>query len=195
MTACQSGANGNRRLVAAAMVGLTLAAISVAGAVRADAPADCKGFQWDMSRELALFRTDATTVRAAPRTDSMPRLEVGRVYQIEVLPQGAVGFAQPPGGRRTVEDPHAGLLMFVVPTSAHYRISADGPVWIDVVAGDRVIASSSYSGHARCSLIHKSVDLELPAQTQLILQLSQSPSGHVRLAITPAPDPAAPAQR
>jgi hypothetical protein len=177
-----------QKLVAAVSIAaLVIAALSPPGVARPDAAADCTDFQWDMSRELALFRTEAIAVSGAPRASSMPRLEVGRIYAIDLPPQASVEFAQPPGGRRTVEDPHAGLLVFLVPASAHYRVSADGPVWIDVVAGDRLLSSSSYTGHARCSLIHKSVDLELPARTQLTLQLSQSPTGHVRLAITPTP--------
>jgi hypothetical protein len=47
--------------------------------------------------------------------------------------QVSVEFAQSPVEHRTLEDPYAGLLAFSAPATAHYRISANGPVWSDVI--------------------------------------------------------------
>ena len=145
-----------------------------------------------MSHELALFKTDAIVVPAGTTAEHAVELKIEQLYSITLAPQAAVTFAQAPGARRTVDALQAGLLRFDVPRTAHYRVSADGPVWLDVVAGDREIQSTAFNGHAHCTLIHKSVDLELPAGVHLVLQLSKSTREVVRIAITPAP-PAAPA--
>jgi hypothetical protein len=166
-----------------------LLALPIAPHAAADGAADCADFQWDMSRELALYRSQATAIKAGDDAARAPTVEAERLYAVDLLPQAAVTFAQPPGAHRTVEAPSAGLLVLRIERGGHYRVSADGPAWIDVVAGKSSIKAAGFNGHAHCSLIHKSVDLELPAHVPLILQLSQSPTGRLRLAITPAPAP------
>ncbi len=166
---------------------LPLAALALASAL-ADPPADCTDFKWDLGRELAIFRASPSPVVAAADPRATPHLAVGQLYDLTLLPQATVTFAHPPGGRRAVEVPHAGLVEFSLQAAGHYRVTADGHVWLDVVAADRVVDSSNFSGSPRCTLIRKSVDFDLPASTRLVLQLSQSPVEHVRLAITPAAD-------
>jgi hypothetical protein len=61
-------------------------------------------------------------------------------------------------------------------------------VWIDVIDGTADVAATAFNGHARCALIHKSVDFVFLAGARLLLQLSQSPRAVVRIAVTPAPD-------
>ena len=76
-----------------------------------------------------------------------------------------------------------------VPSSGHYRLSADGPVWVDAVVADRAVAANAFNGHARCTLIHKSVDFTLAVGTMVVVQFSQSPRATVRFALTAAPPP------
>ena len=182
------------RPIRATAVALSIAFLA-APAAATDSAADCADFQWDMSRELALYRAEATPIKAGDDAARAPTVEAERLYAVDLMPQAAVSFAQPPGGHHSVDAPSAGLLVLRVERGGHYRISVDGPAWIDVIAGTTAITATGFNGHAHCSLIHKSVDLELPARARLIVQISQSPTGRARLAITPAPEPMpAPAQ-
>ena len=149
--------------------------------------ADCAGFEWNMSAELALFKTTAHGVSASAEPASAASLAPDVLYAIALLPQASVAFVATPASRRVVDEPSGGLATFQVPRAGHYRISADGPVWIDVIGPNAAIPATAFNGHARCALIHKSVDFELPAGVRLVMQFSQSPRAQVRVASTAAP--------
>ena len=164
---------------------LTLAAAP--GAAMAQTATACDGFRWHMTHELDLFQSTAQSLTAATDVAHAPSLDPERLYEVALADQPAVRFAAPPAAHREVHAPSAGLLRLVVPAPGHYRISASGPVWIDVLDGDAAIAASDFNGHSSCTLIHKSVDYAFTAAGTFLVQLSQSPSSRVRIGVTRTP--------
>jgi hypothetical protein len=81
--------------------------------------ADCAGFQWDMSRELALFGAEAARVAGGTDPGAAPAIEAGRLYEVALKPQAAVRFLRPPRAHRVVEAPSAGLLAIMVREGGH----------------------------------------------------------------------------
>jgi hypothetical protein len=57
--------------------------------------------------------------------------------------------------------------------------------WIDLIDGDAMVASRRHFGPG-CALVHKIVEFELPAERQIVLQLSGRDDVTVGLAITMA---------
>ena len=142
-----------------------------------------------MTHELDLFRTPATNIAAAPDAASAPVLEAEHLYAVALTDQAAVRFAAAPEAHRVVDAAKAGIVRLRVPANGHYRLSADGPVWVDAVVADHAVAANAFNGHSRCTLIHKSVDFTLAAGTVVVVQFSQSPRATVRFALTAAPPP------
>jgi hypothetical protein len=157
------------------------------GVAMSQAATECEGFRWDMTRELDLFQSTGRSLTAATGSAHAPSVDPQRLYEITLADQPAVRFVAPPAAHREVHAPSAGLLRLIVPAPGHYRISASGPVWIDVFDGDAVVAATDFNGHSRCTLIHKSVDYAFASAGTFLVQLSQSPSSRVRLGVTPAP--------
>jgi hypothetical protein len=60
---------------------------------------------------------------------------------------------------------------------------------VDVVAGSQAIVSSDYQGRSGCRAPHKIVLFALPADEELLIQLSGTPETHLRLTITRADAP------
>jgi hypothetical protein len=168
-----------------ASTALVVALLAVANA-RAQDP--CAAFTWDVSRERALFASTATTVRAAATSASAPALEADTLYALQLSPQSDVTFALPPGSRKTPTGPvYAGFIRFRAGPAGTYRISADQPVYIDVIAAGSTIPSKDFQGRPGCSAPHKVVEFDLPADTELTLQASGAPSAVARLAVTRTP--------
>lgn len=155
----------------------------------AEEPADttCDGFRWDMTNELNLFRSTGAPLTAATDAASAPAVAPDRLFEITLTDQSTVRFAATPAAQRRVDAPSAGLVWITVPAPGHYRLSASGPVWIDVLDGASVIPASDFNGHPRCALVHKSVDYAFATAGRFLVQLSQSPAARVRLALTRAP--------
>jgi hypothetical protein len=82
--------------------------------------------------------------------------------------------------------PLAALVAVELPAAGPGGSSADGPVWIDAIAGAAAVSASAFNGHPRCTLIRKRVDFDLPAATRVIIQLSQSRRPAIGLAVTKA---------
>lgn len=165
----------------------TFSSVSVQAVETSASPADCADFEWNMANELALFKTTAHAVRASADAGAAVVLRPDLLYEVSLSTQSDVRFVQSPEAHRVVEGPQAGIAKLEVATPGHYRISASSPVWIDVLNGASPVVATAFNGHARCSLIHKSVDFNLPAGVVLVIQFSQSPSPLVRVSITPAP--------
>jgi len=182
-------------LPATALVVALLAAAATATATAAAAPAPapapaqvedpCAAFTWDVSRERAVFASKATTVTAARSSATAPTLELETLYALQLSPQTDVTFDLPPGSRKAPTGPvYAGFARVKATVAGTYRISADRPVYVDVIAGGSAIPSKAFQGRSGCSAPHKVVEFELPADTVLTLQASGGPSPMARLAVT-----------
>jgi len=76
----------------------------------------------------------------------------------------------------------AALVPFEIETQATYSVALSEGAWVDVVAGDKVIPSSSHRHGPACSGIHKIVDFRLqPGRYALHISAMQTPSVRVMI--------------
>jgi hypothetical protein len=78
-----------------------------------------------------------------------------------------------------------GLVRFRVEQAGLYRISLASGHWVDVIAHDEAVVSRDHQGARGCEPLHKIVEFDLPAGSELVLQLSGARDTAVRVAITP----------
>jgi hypothetical protein len=77
----------------------------------------------------------------------------------------------------------AALVPFEIRTQATYSVALSDGAWVDVVAGDKVMPSSSHRHGPACSGIHKIIDFRLqPGRYALHISAMTTPS--VRVMIT-----------
>jgi hypothetical protein len=170
----------NGKLVAGAL----LAGVLWQGASAADLEA-CKGFKWDVSRELAVMRQTPHEITAAvkPGADG-PLLNLGTLYSLKLADQAVVRFATEPGKHRVAAGARAGLVRLRIGKAGRYRVSITGGHWIDVLDGVRAVPSVDFQGHVGCERPSKIVEFDLPAGRDLTLQFSGSNDAEVFVAIT-----------
>lgn len=148
---------------------------------------DCTAFRWDVSHEVALFRTQPLALVAGDEPEAAPVIEPERLYDIALVPQSDLRFAAAPAKRMLTDGAHAGLLRLRVTRAGTYRIALDETFWVDVVQDGRGLPSRDFQGSPGCTP-HKIVLFDLPAQATLILQLSGKPAKRARLSITKTPE-------
>jgi hypothetical protein len=169
------------------MIGLGFAATLTAGRARAQDPADsCRANGWDMSGEIAAFKSTAENLPAAVGQFNLPPLELGVLYVLKLSPQTSVQYPQVSTKKSLVHNPLGGLATLTVPADGQYRITVDSPLWIDVVGPDGTIAPSAYTGWHECRLFRKSIEYSLPGGKPLILQLSEATPELIRIVIESA---------
>jgi hypothetical protein len=142
---------------------------------------DCPNTSWNLSREVALFTGQPTSIPAALAVSDAPRLELSKLYRVSLAPVERVSVAASarPSQRH---DANAGILAVEVPASGNYRVSTDGPFWVEAIGPEGPIASSGFQGRQVCSMIHKIVEFPLPPG-RVTLQVSGA-SPTVKLAVT-----------
>ncbi len=151
----------------------------------------CTGFRWNIEHERALFGSVARSEAAGRDAASAPIIVADRLYNLTLTPQQDVHFLQRPEKRALTDGAYAGLTRLRVGTAGLYRISIDGPFWIDVIAKDQIVESRDFAGRGGCGAPRKIVVYELPAGS-LVLQLSGAISPRVRVTLTRVPDQARP---
>ena len=146
----------------------------------------CARYQWDVTRERALFAAAPSPVAAAKDGRSPPRIETDRAYRVQLAPAGQVAFPTPPGKPSVPEGNYSGLLALTVPVSGSYRVAVDQPMWIDVVADAHLVPATDYEGQHGCEAPRKIVQFALDAKKPLMVQLSGSSEAAVRITIVRA---------
>jgi hypothetical protein len=145
----------------------------------------CAAFTWNVAHERALFAGTPEAIVAGRDAASVPLLSSERLYQVQLAPQSQVAFVLPPGKTSSSPDgAYAGMGHFRLTQAGTYRVSADQPVWIDIVADGKMIDSADFQGRKGCMTPHKIIQYALPAGRDLVLQLSAAPGVGVRVAIT-----------
>jgi hypothetical protein len=171
---------------------LVLFGVSVsfgAGPMLAHADDPCAAFTWDVRHERALFGQPARPLAAGRTPAASPPLATDQLYQLKLSPQTQVTFVAPPGGKRRVEVPFAGLARVTVHAPGVYRIALDQPVWVDVIAGGTVVAAKDHQGRPGCNAPHKIVEFALPAGTPVTLQFSGGDVATVKVTVSRSPAP------
>jgi len=142
----------------------------------------CSSFTWDVNDERALFASAASPAAAGVDSASAPLLAPGRLYVLQLQPVSRVKFLAAPG-RKASEGAYAGLASLQIAAPGAYRISVNGPFWIDVVADGGLMAAKGFQGAPDCDAPHKIVSFDFPVARQVTLQFSGAASS-VRVSIT-----------
>ena len=87
-----------------------------------------------------------------------------------------------------VESLFGGFVRLTVPKDGLYRISADSPIWIEVIDGEKPIERVRIAPRLRCGRIHKSLGFPLQREKSYWLELSGSTRPDVALLITEESD-------
>jgi hypothetical protein len=145
----------------------------------------CDTFTWNLSREFAALKTPAKLLAASADPKVNPvRLVEGQHVAVTLVPQNSVSFAAAPGRERRSEHPTGGLLFFKSGQAGRYRIALSSRHWVDVLDGGKIIESRSHEGRNGCTLPHKVVEFELPANRDLVLQLSGDSAATADVVVT-----------
>jgi hypothetical protein len=144
----------------------------------------CDAFRWDVSRVRALFATPGQSIQGGADTVSAPPVQPDRLYQWQLLPQSSVSFVSAPGRSASSQGANAGLARLHIDLAGAYRIALDQPGWIDVVAVKQSLTSKDFQGVAGCQTPRKIVEFDLPADSELWLQISGVTAKTVRLTVT-----------
>jgi len=165
-------------LLCAAFAASVLPVCSHAGAV------GCADFAWNVTLERTLFQQKPSELSLASSIGQAPRLQLDRLYRLDLIPQAQVRFAHTPGKTMLAGGDYAGVAWFTVPASGIYRVSIDQPFWIDVVQDGKLAKTIDFTGDRHCAGPRKIVKFRLVAGAHLYLQLSGSPVQSMRLTLT-----------
>ena len=145
----------------------------------------CGASASEYAHELAVMGSAASSIGASPAA-SPTVLELERRYAISLEEQGKFKFRLEPGRATRAANARGGVFAFRTGAAGTYRVSLTSRHWIDLIDGGAMVVSRKHFGPG-CTLIHKIVEFELPAERQVILQLSGREDATVGLAITSAP--------
>lgn len=170
------------------LVRLSLLMLAVMAALTPAAAAEdpCAGFSWNVTHERSLFAGAARTLAAGRDAATAPPLEVERLYDLTLAPREQVQLPVTDRRAHGAGTGFSGLVRLQIPASGSYRVSVGSQMWVDVVSGSMLIATSDFAGQHGCDAPHKIVQFDLQPGT-FILQMSGAVSEHVRVTVTSAP--------
>lgn len=152
-----------------------------------DDPAEsCASFPWDVSAIVAAYAEGVESARAGSGNEGMPVVELERAYELALSPQAEVTFGAGPERPTLDDDSWAGMVRFQVPAPGRYLAAITSTHWIDVIDGEQLLQSGDFRGSAACARPRKIVEFDLPAERDLVLQLSGGTPPQVGVVIAPA---------
>ena len=169
---------------------LAVIALSAVIATTASLPAfaadPCDGFTWNVSHERAVFATAAAAVTAATAAGPTPTLEVDKLYDIALNPQGKVNFVMTPAKKALAAGAYSGMVKLHIPTAGKYRVSMSDGFWIDVITDGKFAPTDDFTRSHECRAPRKIVQYPLPSG-DLVLQFSNATSPSVKVTVTATP--------
>jgi len=171
-----------RQLVSLSL--LVLAAAALGSAAAAEDP--CAGFSWNIAHERALFAGAARPLTAGRDAAAAPSLELDRLYELTLAPHEQVQLPVADRKAHGAGTGFSGLVRLQIPAAGSYRVSVGSQMWVDLVSGSMLIATSDFAGQHGCDAPHKIVQFDLQPGT-FILQMSGAAGDHVRVTVTRAP--------
>jgi hypothetical protein len=145
----------------------------------------CTRFTWDVTHELAVMKQSPLSIAAGMKSGAeSPRLAIDNLYDLKLAVQSTVTFVIKPAKPTLDDGAQAGLVRFKSSKAGHYRVSITSGHWIDILDGTQILKSLDFQGQRGCERPRKIVEYELPAERELILQLSGSTDAQILLAIT-----------
>ncbi len=145
---------------------------------------ECRKGDWDFGPELGLFQGEPRRLATAKSVGAaVPALSTSVLWELRLVSKPEVSLTVAPGRKPPPEAAFAGIARFRVPTAGRYRVTVDGPFWIDVLRNGQALAPLDFMGHLDCPPIHKAVEYELPAGEPLTLQLTAAARDTARIVI------------
>ncbi len=147
----------------------------------------CRVGNWDMSAEIGLFQGVARPLTAARRARAaLPELSTGLLWELQLAPQNEVHFITAPSRSLIADGSFAGLARVSVPAPGRYRITIDGPFWVDLLNRGRPLAALDFGGRQGCGLFRKIIEYDIPDGAVLALQLSGAGRSVARITVSPS---------
>lgn len=164
---------------------IALLLASGAAATLASAADACSNYKWDVTREVQLFATPPVAVTVGTDTGNAPLIEAGKHYALALHPQETVRYVVAPSKPMLGDGAFGGVLKLKVPAAGAHRVAIDAGFWLDVVSDGKPLATVDFNGSRECNGPRKIVVFDLPAGSELTVQLAASSSKAARLTVTP----------
>jgi hypothetical protein len=167
---------------------------------------DCTKLSPGLQTVVAAMDEPGSRIKALPKPESTPAIESG-IHKFEVALQPLSGVSlvgKESLSLQTIEREGAmagetkpsenainlfgGFVRLTVPKDGMYRISADSPIWIEVIDGEKPIERVRTLPRLRCGRIHKSLGFPLKRERSYWLEMSGSKRPDVALLITEEPE-------
>lgn len=167
---------------------------------------DCTKLSPALQAVLGAMDGEGGRIEAVPKPESTPAVEPG-IHKLELALRPLsevelVGKENPSRDMRQREDAmtgnakqgenvkglFGGFIRLTIPKDGLYRISADSPIWIEVIDGEKPIERVRIAPRLRCGRIHKSLGFPLQREKSYWLELSGSTRPDVAVLITEESD-------
>ena len=155
------------------------------------APGGCSAYTASLQKEFAAIASSPIPVSAAGTAATAPALARGRAADVRLVRQRDTTFAHPPERQRGGPDSYAGIVSLGVLPAGRWRISMNQALWVDLVAGGKLLASPDFEMQGQCPQIVKSVVFEQAVAGVTLLQISGGDVPAVRVVVTEASAPTA----
>ena len=163
---------------------------------------DCANLSPALQAVIGAMDGEGVRIEAVPKPESTRAVEPGThklevalrpLWEVELV--GKENPSQETGQRDDVmaannkqsgkvESLFGGFVRLTVPRDGLYRISADAPIWINVIDGNHPIERVRIAPRLRCGRIHKSLGFPLQREKSYWLELSGSTAPDVAILIT-----------
>lgn len=167
---------------------------------------DCTKLSPELQAVVAAMDGPGLKIGALPRPESSPAVKPG-IHKLEVALRPLLGvslvgresLSRQPLEREgamagetkpseNVENLFGGLVRLTIPKDGMYRISADSPLWIEVIDGEKPIERVRIVPRLHCGRIHKSLGFPLKQERSYWLEISGSARPDVAVLITEEPE-------
>ncbi len=167
---------------------------------------DCRELSPELQAIVAAMDGESLRIEALPKPESTPVVEPG-IHKLEVAlrPLSEVELMRKENPTRNVRQREdamtgnakqgenvkglfGGFIRLTIPKDGLYRISADSPIWIEVIDGEKPIERVTIAPRLRCGRIHKSLGFPLQREKSYWLELSGSVRPDVAVLITEESD-------
>jgi len=145
----------------------------------------CSAFKWNVAHEVALFSSEPRNLIAGANPDAAPSISADQLYTLDLKPQEGVHYAAPASKKMLPDGAFGGVLHLKVAKAGQYRVSIDSGFWLDVIHQGKALPAVDFNGSPTCAGPRKIVVYDLPADSDLVLQIGNASTAKAKLTVTP----------
>jgi hypothetical protein len=158
---------------------------------------DCAKLSPALQAVIEAMDGEGLRIEAVPKPESALAVEPGihklevalrPLSEIELVGKENLSPAANTKQSGKVESLFGGFIRLTIPKDGLYRISADAPIWINVIDGNHPIERVRIAPRLRCGRIHKSLGFPLQREKSYWLELSGSIGPDVAVVISEEPE-------